>query len=456
MAELETARRAKCYAFYSYKGGSGRSTTCVNTILHLIKELKADPEHPILLVDSDLESAGLTYFFDCEKTFSSLSVNTTMLLSEKTDQLTPDNEQWVLLGDESCYPSRKISKIVIDSLEALGEKNAYELLHDITVYAPEDKVLSGIVESYVKCRKSEQDDPEAVFSQDEPTENDVIIYKTYNIGRLLAKLENVQRKKEEISEEMLLAQKRSALLEFLPATHFVDISGFFNCEEGTVRFLGVVLNYQGEQLLRNNADRMIGDFIKTCGKAGYRAVVFDSSAGVQSSAHALHEVADVIVYCLRPSQQFIKGTAMQLDNYRSALRRHKEKLEIERAHYEGEAVSAKNKKPIILLPTVVPKNDRYAALRDDSFEDIRTKLLPQANRELIDDTFCTPQTALGEVEYFKWREQILGVPDGHHRFGKTNSMAAQFSDENKVLSQEDTAGAYRTYQALAKRLVKNS
>ena len=47
-----------CYTFYSYKGGSGRTTTLLNTTKHLIDKMGASPQKPILLVDSDLESAG--------------------------------------------------------------------------------------------------------------------------------------------------------------------------------------------------------------------------------------------------------------------------------------------------------------------------------------------------------------------------------------------------------------
>lgn len=48
-------------SFFSYKGGSGRSTALINTIPFLAKELNATDEHPILLVDMDLDSTGLTY-----------------------------------------------------------------------------------------------------------------------------------------------------------------------------------------------------------------------------------------------------------------------------------------------------------------------------------------------------------------------------------------------------------
>ena len=61
-----------CYTFYSYKGGSGRTTTLLNTTKHLIDELGANAEKPILLVDADLESAGLTYFFNAQEKFTDL------------------------------------------------------------------------------------------------------------------------------------------------------------------------------------------------------------------------------------------------------------------------------------------------------------------------------------------------------------------------------------------------
>ena len=48
-------------SFFSYKGGSGRSSTLVNTVPFLGTKLEADAEHPIVLIDMDLDSTGLTY-----------------------------------------------------------------------------------------------------------------------------------------------------------------------------------------------------------------------------------------------------------------------------------------------------------------------------------------------------------------------------------------------------------
>ncbi|MCL2861594.1 MAG: hypothetical protein FWE22_04190 [Firmicutes bacterium] len=57
--------------FFSYKGGAGRSSTCLNTLPYLATELNASKNAPILLIDMDWKSAGMTYLLDQEKTFRS-------------------------------------------------------------------------------------------------------------------------------------------------------------------------------------------------------------------------------------------------------------------------------------------------------------------------------------------------------------------------------------------------
>ncbi|MGN0771873.1 MAG: hypothetical protein ACI4MI_04740 [Christensenellales bacterium] len=51
----------KRIAYFSYKGGAGRSSVAFNTIPYLAKKLNATPKHPILVFDLDLDSAGLTF-----------------------------------------------------------------------------------------------------------------------------------------------------------------------------------------------------------------------------------------------------------------------------------------------------------------------------------------------------------------------------------------------------------
>lgn len=51
----------KKISYFSYKGGAGRSSLAYNTIPYLVKELNASPKNPILIMDLDLDSAGITF-----------------------------------------------------------------------------------------------------------------------------------------------------------------------------------------------------------------------------------------------------------------------------------------------------------------------------------------------------------------------------------------------------------
>ncbi|MBR3298439.1 MAG: hypothetical protein IKI64_04470 [Clostridia bacterium] len=67
-------------SFFSYKGGSGRSSTLVNIVPFLVKELKADSNHPIVLLDMDIDSTGLTYLLhQGENVGKSLSIQRIMV-----------------------------------------------------------------------------------------------------------------------------------------------------------------------------------------------------------------------------------------------------------------------------------------------------------------------------------------------------------------------------------------
>lgn len=59
----------KCVTFFSYKGGSGRTSTALNTLPYFAKALYADKDSPILLLDMDLDSAGMTYLLDMADDF---------------------------------------------------------------------------------------------------------------------------------------------------------------------------------------------------------------------------------------------------------------------------------------------------------------------------------------------------------------------------------------------------
>jgi len=56
-------------SFYSYKGGSGRSTTAWNTIQQLAKIMEPTKDAPFVIVDTDTQSAGATFLFQGNGSF---------------------------------------------------------------------------------------------------------------------------------------------------------------------------------------------------------------------------------------------------------------------------------------------------------------------------------------------------------------------------------------------------
>ena len=59
--------RLKVISYFSYKGGAGRSTLAYNTIPILAKEhLHPTKEHPIIIIDTDLDSCGMSYLLEVD------------------------------------------------------------------------------------------------------------------------------------------------------------------------------------------------------------------------------------------------------------------------------------------------------------------------------------------------------------------------------------------------------
>lgn len=397
----------KCYTFYSYKGGSGRSTTSINTVKHLIDELGACKDHPILLVDSDLESAGLTYFFECEKKFTGrmpFPLHTTHLFSAASSALKGDNGDR-LFGTEDPDARSPVAK----------QRYIYETLANKYDRALVDSALEGLellaceitnLKRIVECCVTG-----STVSQHEK------ISKDYPISNLLNKLSKTKDAEE----------KRRIARNFLPAVGFVDISERFGAKEGTVKFLGADVHYEDSQLLKSDsAVEVIDELRLLCDEHGYAAIVFDSGAGVQSSADALQRASHVLVYCMRPTKQFRDGTLTQLKNYGQILQ------STQKMNLENGDVKEKSK-IVILLPTAVPLSAKHAKWAEDAFASIKN--MANIYKDIVDGSFCTKDTCLNEVELFKWEEKILlsesGDPDT--------------ADEDR---------AYRTYQRLAQKMVE--
>lgn len=58
-------------SFFSYKGGAGRTSMLYNTVSYIAQKLRATPENPIVVIDFDIDSKGLSYLLKSGKDESS-------------------------------------------------------------------------------------------------------------------------------------------------------------------------------------------------------------------------------------------------------------------------------------------------------------------------------------------------------------------------------------------------
>lgn len=437
MSSISDFKITKCFTFYSYKGGSGRSTTLINTAKHLIDELKVSPNNPMLIVDADLESAGLTYFFNMENKFTckfQQSINTATLIFQNGSYFC-DNTADYAFGTADPMLRYGLSPSLIEKLETAA-KNAYnikQLFDSVHINSNEKMMLTTMVESYLK-----------VMNQPDIPENstDFEIFTSYNISDLFFDLNEIENNSN-LSFAQKISEKESTISNFLPAQQFTDISEYFDAPIGSVKFLGA--DIKSKDIIPHGGDlpSYIKKLILQCSLRNYCAVLFDSGAGTQSTPYALHKASDVLVYCLRPSKQFAKGTMMQIFNSKNDVVAVAKEL----------GKFGTDKKMIIILPTAISEiDDTSKALCESSFISINN--IANSFPNIIDASFCSPEKGLNEVKIFKWREIILGSKNLKQCDPSEKELLKIYSDENTMPS--DAKKAYGVYRALAKKLIFNS
>lgn len=438
---------AKCYTFYSYKGGSGRTTTLLNTTKHLAEMLGTSKEHPILLVDADLESAGLTYFFNCETKFTArfnCTLHAEAFLNRPREVLTG------IVGDNTFGISRERlvpCKSIATRLSRLYHTmEVDELFAEVSLRATTAQIFEGIVSVLEKCEEVKYD-PNAM------SEDDVYISKNYEASRLFRQLGSVDSKDPDAA-----AKKRLMIENFLPTDGMVDVSHYFGLPEGSVKFIGADVAYTGKHASINNLTAAANKRVMAseCSKQGFSTILFDCGAGVQSSAHVLNHISDVLVYCMRPTLQFVSGTFVQLERYRVPLQ---DITDHKREKSEDKGLDCE-KKSVILLPTAVPySSEESTNLQYDSFERI-ARMANNAFSDFVDNTFCSYDKSLKEVSLFKWREHILGTKPV-----SSNKLIEQMSETIRKSIEpycsfdsmpDDAKNAYLTYRLLAERLCYNT
>ena len=439
---------SKCYTFYSYKGGSGRTTTLLNTTKHLAEILNASKEHPILLVDADLESAGLTYFFGCEKKFST-RFNSTL---NAEDFINSAPKLLKTIRSDNTFG---ISKERLVSCEAIATRigtlhkniDTETLLSGVYIR----ETTSQILERIVRAKEFVNERNKTAQTDEDMKTDDDYLNETYDFRDLFDEIEIIEQTDDIFDKE---SAKRAAIENFLPTDGMVDVSDYFGRHVGSVKFIGVDVAFKGVHVSLTNEQALNNKscIAFECGKKGFSTVIFDCGAGVQSTAHILNHVSDVIVYCMRPTFQFASGTINQLNVYYECLSKIANRINAKALDNGEEAC----KKPVILLPTAVPySNEGTENLQKDSFK--RIENIANIFSKLIDDTFCSYETSLKEVSLFKWREHILGT----RLVGSSNIFEGDCAKtiepyENYNTMPDDAKFAYKTYRLLAERLCFNS
>lgn len=434
---------SKCFSFYSYKGGSGRTTTLLNVTKHLCEKLNASKESPILLIDADLESAGLTYFFNCEKRFSAKfnsTIHAELFLNQPREVLDG------VVGDNTFGKSRErlvsCENIASDIDELFPGYSISDVFDKVYIRETTSQLLERIVSATERCAQNSTTGS-AIDTEDS------FLSKTYDLSKLVTKLKSIDKSNPDNAP----AEKRKAIETFLPSDGMVDVSEYLGLEEGAVKFIGVDVAFTGTHTEINQIIAFSNKQIITqeCKRNGFSAILFDCGAGVQSTAHVLNHISDVLVYCMRPTYQFISGTYNQLTNYQHCLDRN---VEIKQAIAADNGESC-DKKAVIMLPTAVPyESGGTSELQNDSFN--RIIGISRNYSKFVDNTFCTYDMALKEVALFKWREHILGAKavEAAQTSAESLKKLDVYSDYQRM--PEDAKQAYNTYSLIADRLIYNA
>lgn len=281
----------KVISYFSYKGGAGRSTLAYNTIPLLLNEhIQPTKEAPVVIVDMDIDSCGLSY-----------------LLGVQADQIQEEAcVQYVLAN--GCDPTRQSS---IDKADVL-----------------KDLIPVGNQLGYA------------------------------------------------INEAVL----------FLPA------KDNRNVQKNTHS------NYEDD-----NFYVRMKSFVEACSYYNVPAIILDSAVGNQATALITNKLSSIIVCCMRPTTQFVEGTARYLQTQ------------------DTDDATITGRKKCILVPNVVPQGEvvidnlrypsyaikRFFQVFSDFIDDRDEDECWQYNAEMLDqDAFGIPA-----VPSFMWREGQLYTQD---------------------------------------------
>lgn len=91
-------------SFFSYKGGSGRTTTTLNTLYYLIQEVRPKSSSPLVIIDADTESYGMSMLIkERGVKYEAISSLQGLALRATSDVFTPNGPP----RDINSYPNLK-------------------------------------------------------------------------------------------------------------------------------------------------------------------------------------------------------------------------------------------------------------------------------------------------------------------------------------------------------------
>ena len=137
-------------SFFSYKGGAGRTTLAYNTVPYLIKELKPTPQNPIIIVDLDIDSKGMSFLLD-----RASAVNTIQVLKNEieVDYCDPEAipivkhpffKSLAAVGTEFGTDEKDDASVLFVSAKATNTDNYY--INNTNNFDAAGIGLSGLVE----------------------------------------------------------------------------------------------------------------------------------------------------------------------------------------------------------------------------------------------------------------------------------------------------------------------
>lgn len=341
----------KTITFFSYKGGAGRSSTTLNFAAQYAKKIKPTAQNPILLIDMDIDSAGITYLLDAD----------TRVVKKQSS----------------------IERILNGEIKFDGQKKRDELLREDTEIAFSSKQLEQLLDSSLSKEFKEH-------IRDNRFRPGII----NGIGEMLNEKSTKADMITYLNGSKTVQELEYRMDQYDNGLAFIDISYKLGYHvPGSILFLGV--DPRGEYFYNRNSAKeasIMRLFLDFCEKEKHiHTVICDSPCGRQTVAEILRENTDILICCLRMTKQFRRGT----------------KSFISEINTDEDAGLF----DLVILPVAVPEDDPDRKRRAlDSFrmdiEDIFRSEPGYLSKEKV-HLDMLEYGGINEVMSFKWEERIL-------------------------------------------------